>query len=64
MSDDIQDIVLPGVEINYDAQFTKQPERQKEKTIEDENQIFIAVKDSPKSVGGMESIIKKLYYPG
>ena len=63
MSDDIQDIVLPGVEIDYNAQLTKPPEREKEKTIEDENQIFVAVEDSPKPVGGMESIIKKLYYP-
>jgi protein TonB len=63
ISDDIQDIVFDDVSIDYKEKLTKPPEREKEKTIEDENQIFVAVEDSPKPVGGMVSIIKKLYYP-
>lgn len=63
MSDDIQDIALPNTEIDYSAHLTKPPEREKEKTIEDEKQIFVAVEDSPKPIGGMEAILSKLHYP-
>ena len=63
VSDDIQNIDLVDVSIDYNKQFTKPPEREKEKVIEDDNVIFIAVEEMPKPIGGMESIVNKLYYP-
>ena len=63
ISDDIQNIDLVDVSIDYNKQFTKPPEREKEKTVEDDDRYFVVVEDYPEPVGGMESIIKKLYYP-
>ena len=63
VTDDIKEIEFVDVSINYNKQFTKPPEREKEKIIEDEDHIFVAVEEPPKPVGGMESIVNKLYYP-
>jgi protein TonB len=63
VTDDIQEIEFADVSIDYNKQFAKPPEREKEKIVNDENIIFVAVEEPPEPVGGMESIIKKLYYP-
>jgi len=63
VTNDIQDIEFADVSIDYNKQFTTPPEREKEKIIEDENQIFVAVEEPPEPVAGMASIINKLYYP-
>jgi periplasmic protein TonB len=63
VTDDIQDIEFADVSIDYNKQFAPTPEREKEKIIEDDDRYFVAVEEPPKPVGGMSSIINKLYYP-
>ena len=38
-------------------------DKQKERIVEDENEIFIVVEEYPEPFGGMAAILNKLYYP-
>ena len=63
VANDIEDVVFDDVSINYNEELVKVPEKQKERIVEDENEVFIVVEEYPEPLGGMAAIISKLYYP-
>ena len=63
IADDIEDVVFDDVSIDYNEELVKVPEKQKERIVEDENEIFIVVEEYPEPFGGMAAILNKLYYP-
>ena len=63
IADDIEDVVFVDVSIDYNEELVKVPEKQKERIVEDENEVFIVVEEYPEPLGGMAAILNKLYYP-
>lgn len=63
LSDDIQDIVMEDVSIDYNKGYTKLPDLTKDRIVEDERRIFKVVEELPTPVGGMKAIQERLFYP-
>ena len=63
LSDDIQDIVMEDVGIDYNKGYTKLPDLTKDRIVEDERRIFKVVEELPTPVGGMKAIQERLFYP-
>lgn len=63
LSDDIQDIVMEDVSIDYNKGYTKLPDLTKDRIVEDERRIFKVVEEPPTPVCGMKAIQERLFYP-
>ena len=60
---EIKEIEFEQTDLNVNEKVDKPPERVEiNKTIENENEIFIIVEDLPQPVGGFEAIQSKIHY--
>lgn len=63
LSDDIEDIIMEDVSIDYKKEYTKLPDLVKDRVVVDEKIIFKVVEEPPQPIGGMKAIQEKLFYP-
>ena len=63
MDPEIKDIEFESTDLFVDAKVDKPPERvEVNKTIEDENKIFVVVEELPQPIGGLAAIQSKIHY--
>lgn len=63
LNDDIQDIVLEDVGIDYNKEYTKPPDVRRNRIVEDDPYVFKFVEELPRPIGGIKAIQEKLFYP-
>jgi protein TonB len=62
VSDEIEDIILPSTEINFDEKVPDIPEPPKPPVIQDEFVEFKYLESYPEPIGGMQAIAEKIHY--
>lgn len=63
MDPEIKEIEFEPTDLDVNAKVEKPPARvEVNKTIDDENKIFVVVEDIPQPIGGLEAIQSKIHY--